>query len=49
MQKKPTCAINLTSLENELTIGILTGKRKKVFKGNDANTLKTQLEAFLAA
>jgi len=47
--EKRKCAVNISSIENKLTVNILFGKRKKTFCDKDENLLLQQLQQYLAA
>lgn len=47
--EKRKCAVNISSLENKLTVNILLGKRRKTFCDKDENLLLKKLEQYLAA
>ncbi len=47
--EKRKCAVNISSIENKLTINILLGRRRKTFCDKDENILLKQLQQYLAA
>lgn len=47
--EKRNCAVNISSIENKLTVNILLGKRRKTFCDQDETLLLKQLEQYLAA
>ena len=47
--EKRKCAVNISSIENKLTINILLGKRRKTFCDKDEAVLLKQLQQYLAA
>jgi hypothetical protein len=47
--EKRKCAVNISSIENKLTVNILLGKRRKTFCDKDENLLLQQLQNYLAA
>lgn len=49
VEKKKKCAVNVTTIEDELIVSILLGRRRKVFSHPNDNILLEQLENFLAA
>jgi len=47
--EKRNCAVNITTIENKLTVNILLGRSKKTFCDIDQNLVLKQLEQYLAA
>ena len=46
---KKKCAINVTSIDNELAVSVITRKHIKRFKNHDSKQLVSQLQHFLQA
>jgi hypothetical protein len=49
IEKKKRCSINVSSLDEILTVNILLGRKKKVFSHPDCDYLLYQLKEYLAA
>ena len=49
LDKNKKCSINVSTIDNKLTVNILLGKRKKRFVEDHQTTLLSQLQQFLAA
>jgi hypothetical protein len=46
---KRKCAINFSFVDNELSVTILNGKKKKTFLSKDHNSVMEQLQKYLTA
>jgi hypothetical protein len=49
IEKKKRCAVNISTVNDKLTVNILFGRRRKIFSHSDNNVLLSQLQGFLAA
>lgn len=49
VEKKKKCAVNVSTIDNKLTVTILFGRRKKRFVHTDESILLNQLQSFLTA
>ena len=49
IEKKKRCAVNISTVNDKLTVHILFGRRRKIFSHSDNNVLLSQLQGFLAA
>lgn len=49
IEKKKRCSINVSTVDEKLTVCILTGRRKQIFSNNDVDFVLFQLERYLAA
>jgi hypothetical protein len=49
IEKNKNCSVNVTTIDNQLTVNILLGKRKKIFSHDDSNIVFHQLEKFSVA
>lgn len=47
IEKKKNCAVNVTSLEDRLTVNILIGRKRKSFSHTDTDILLGQLKGLL--
>lgn len=49
IDKKKKCAVNVSTIDDKLTVSILFGRRTKRFTHTDSNILLAELQQFLAA
>lgn len=49
VEKKKQCAVNVSTIEDKLTVTILFGRKKKRFSHSDESMLLYELRNFLAA
>ena len=49
VEKKKKCSVNVSTIDNKLTVNILFGRRKKIFSHPCGDVLLSQLQKFLAA
>jgi hypothetical protein len=49
IDKKKKYAVNVSSLDNELTVSILSGRKTKRFTNKDSAIVLSQLEKYLIA
>lgn len=49
IEKNKDCAVNVSTIENKLTIRILKGRKTKSFSHDDDTVLISQLQQYIAA
>jgi hypothetical protein len=49
IEKNKNCAVNVSTIDNKLTINILFGRKKKSFSHSNEAIILSQLKEFLAA
>lgn len=49
LDKNKKCSINISTIDNKLTVSILFGRRKKRFVADSDKALINELQQFLAA
>lgn len=49
VEKKKRCAVNVSTIDDKLTVNILLGRRRKIFSHPNGDVLLSQLQNFLAA
>jgi hypothetical protein len=49
IRRNNKCSVNVSTIENKLTVNILLGKRRKTFCDKDENLLLKQLQQYLVA
>ncbi len=47
--EKRKCAVNISTVENKLTVNLLLGNKRKTFCDKDETLLLQQLQQYLAA
>lgn len=49
VEKKKRCAVNVTTIDDKLTVNILLGRRRKIFSNPNTDILLSQLKGYLGA